>query len=187
MKVALYQGTSFVSLTIRWFTRSRFSHAALFCDSATEEAGIQMVKSGCEFSKLHYFSLGSVVEAWKGGVKNSPTISTLHNPGTHVQLMSPCHPETGELWPLSRVEEEHFLVLCDKEYIGRPYDFGDIVRFLTRQRGHPHGSVFCSFLVDVVMRKCGRPPLARTEGWRVTPNDLWQTPWLTPFRETITR
>lgn len=62
MRIALYQGKSFISRCIRWQTRSRYSHAAFLLDD------------------------GSVIEAWQPCVRWVENLSAQHEPGTRVDI-----------------------------------------------------------------------------------------------------
>ena len=167
MQIALFKGKSAVSRLIRWFTRSKFSHAAFVFDERAQNTAIQMVKDGLRFKKLDYISVGSVVEAWQGGVKNSPSVSTLHTRGTPISIMSYAH-------QISLDQERRLILYLDQD-IGLPYDYMDIVRFILRVNGHPGESVFCSFEVARRQHDIDYPLFARTEGWRVPPDWLWRT------------
>lgn len=61
--IALYEGTSILSLIIRFRCWSRYSHAAWLCSD------------------------GSVIEAWqRGGVRHVASVSSQHTPGTVVRI-----------------------------------------------------------------------------------------------------
>jgi hypothetical protein len=159
MQIALYRGTSFVSRAIRFITRSSYSHAAFLLDKRSE--AVHEYASPW-ISSLEHQKCGSVVEAWEGGVKNSPSIDTLHSPGTRVDVFAFDPPLTG--W-----QETKLLYLLGGD-IGRPYDYLDVLRFISRRRGTPGKHVFCSELVAQRCADIGQPLFNRTESWRVPPD-----------------
>ena len=166
MHVALYRGISAVSLAIRFITRSRYSHAAFLFDASAVQAAQHMVASGVNLRSLK-INRGAVVEAWSGGVKTSTSLSTLHTPGTVVDIFNYDQPLTPA--------EEEMLIAWLVSVIGAPYDYRDIICFLTRQRGRPGDTWFCSRLVDEMSRRVGRPFFRETPSWKVPPGWLAMT------------
>lgn len=164
MRIALYQGKSFISRCIRWQTRSQYSHAAFLLDD------------------------GSVVEAWQPCVRHvlpgieAPydhlaALSSQHTPGTKVDIFE-------FICPLTAIENGK-LEFCALRDVGTPYDYRSIVRFLTREK--KDGSrrrLFCSEQVFARCAQIGRHLLDRTEAWRVPPDWIARSPLLT-FSETI--
>lgn len=164
MRIALYQGTSFISRAIRWQTRSQYSHAAFLLDD------------------------GSVIEAWQPVVRwiipdnEGDFISGLskqHTPGTTVDIFEfEC--------PLAPSENDR-LVFFAKQDINTPYDYRGIVRFLTRKRSATSKHrLFCSEQVFLRCAQIGRPLLARTEAWRVPPDWIARSPYLKLTKTIIT-
>lgn len=178
MQIALYKGTSFISRLIRWFTRSQYSHAAFLLDVPAGAALLRMQARGERMGKLKGHTAGSVIEAWQGGVKISKSLSTLHTPGTNVDVCS-------YLSPLSANEEEKLLRFL-KGDIGLDYDYWDIVCFVTRQRGSPGRRRFCSLLVTMRSADVHRPLFRKTEPWRVPPDWLGRTRMLKDEYSTVT-
>jgi len=154
MQIALYKGRSGVSQVIRWFTRSPYSHAALLFDEGAIVAGKTL-------------RAGTVIEAWDGGVKCSPSLSTLHTRGTVVDVF--------RFAPALAREEHCALAREAVRLIGTPYDWLDVLRFVTRRSGSPQGRVFCSELVVLCCERVRRPLFLRTEAWRVPPDWLSRT------------
>ena len=168
MRIALYKGKSAVSRAIRWVTRSPYSHAAfVFDESAAEQAA--RIAGGAErpICKLAHHEAGAVVEAWSGGVRNSRSVSTLHARGTAVDLF--------DFAPALTAAEQAWLLAWLESWIGAPYDYADVLRFLTRWRGSPAGRLFCSELVAQACADIGRPLFRATESWRVPPDWLART------------
>ena len=143
MRIALYKGTSFVSRAIRLITRSPYSHAAFLLDD------------------------DSVIEAWEGGVKYSPSISTLHKDRTQVDVF-------GFYPPLSP-EENRALHLAAISYVGRPYDYKSVLRFVTKIRGKTDKRVFCSEMLCECCELIQRPLFLRTPAWKIPPDWLQMT------------
>lgn len=77
MRIALYQGKSWISKLIRWQTRSKYSHAAFLLDDDT------------------------VIEAWQPCVRHVANLSAQHTPGTQVDIFNFVEPLTdAEKWRL---------------------------------------------------------------------------------------
>lgn len=164
MRVALFKGKSLVSYAIRFFTRSEYSHAAFYFDDAAEAAAKKLIDQGRNLAPLVWFIKGSVVEAWQGGVKNSPSLNTLHTPGTRVDLFDYCT-------PLTQLEEMKLVAELQTQ-VGLPYDYADILNFLIRRKGDPGKALFCSELVDKDSEIIDHPLFRHTEPWRVPPDWL---------------
>ena len=162
MRIALYRGKSAVSWAIRFITRSPYSHAAFVFDPAASTAA-------WKFSTKHlpYIDDGSVIEAWQGGVRNSPSISTLHTPGTRVDLFD-------FVLPLNEQEQTALIKALDAD-IGAPYSYLNVLRFLTRIPGREDGSWFCSELVTQRAADVDRDFFRDTAAWRVPPDWIART------------
>ena len=166
MHIALYQGKSTVSEMIRFITRSKYSHAAFVFDKAAQEAASRLKHhrdnaTKLLMDKLHYYHFGAVVEAWQGGVKNSAGLSTLHTPGTVVDIFE-------LVTPMTEVAEERLVRFC-ADIIGWPYGYMNVLRFITKQPGSQDGSYFCSEAVFEGFRKCGQTLLKSVQDWEVPP------------------
>lgn len=123
---------------------------------------------------------GSIVEAWhKGGVRRNADLGTAHTPGTVVDLFSVRDLGT---W------EEMQVVMFLESTLGAKYDFGSVLRFLTRRHESPRDRAkwFCSELVYAALASIGRPPLSRTEPWEVSPGLLVRSPHLLYVRTVFT-
>lgn len=169
MRVALFQGIGLVSWQIEFITRSQYSHAAWVFDEQAAWAAATLVQAG-HAPKLKYYGVGAVVEAWQGGVKNSPSISTLHTKGTKVDFF--------EFVPgLSLLEDAH-LVEAIAGDIGDPYSYLNVLRFITRRPGIENGSWFCSEEVFQRAFDIGRALFQRTKAWQVPPDWLQRSPGL---------
>jgi uncharacterized protein YycO len=180
MRIALYQGKSPVSWAIRFITRSKYSHAAFLFDEESNKAAGRLLDSGHSLRKLHYYNPGAVVEAWDGGVKNSLSISSLHQKGTVVDVFS-------TVQPLSCWQEEQLVMFCS-DIIGWPYSYWNVLKFVTKRSGKMDGSYFCSEAVfEGFQFKAGLPLLRGKQPWEVPP-DWLQMPTNLIMKETrITR
>ena len=148
MRIALYQGTSWISRAIRWQTRSLYSHAAFLADD------------------------GSVIEAWQPCVRMVSSLSEQHNPGTVVDIFEFIDPLTDEqdqkLW--ERALEDRGIpydyVAILRFISRRPED------------DRANEKLFCSEQVFSRCQMVGRQLLARTEPWRVPPDWISRSPLL---------
>ena len=77
--------------------------------------------------------------------------------------------------PALTAAEQAWLLAWLESWIGAPYDYADVLRFLTRWRGSPAGRLFCSELVAQACADIGRPLFRATESWRVPPDWLART------------
>ena len=117
MKILAYRGKSLISKAIRFQTRSKYSHIAVMLDD------------------------GSVIEAWhKGGVRKSPSPSTLHSPGTKVDVF--------------RIDAKFDKDTANRflhEQVGKKYDFKSVARFLSRRKTRHNNKYFCSELAEFAL------------------------------------
>lgn len=117
MKILAYRGKSLISKAIRFQTRSKYSHIAVMLDD------------------------GSVIEAWhKGGVRKSPSFSTLHSPGTKVDVF--------------RIDADFDEATTNRflhEQVGKKYDFKSVARFLSRRKTRHNNKYFCSELAEFAL------------------------------------
>ena len=160
MNIALYKGTSGVSRAIRWITRSDYSHAAFVFDPQAERAAAAVSAEG-GLTKIRHWRDGAVIEAWKGGVQNSPSLCTLHTPGTVVDLFEPVTPMT--------FDQDKRLVLWLNSIIGDPYSYWNVLRFISRRPGRDDGAWFCSEACVEGFTTAGWKLFERTQAWEVPP------------------
>ncbi|MDE2099097.1 MAG: hypothetical protein KGL39_17720 [Patescibacteria group bacterium] len=199
MKIALYRGKSLVSYAIRWITRSPYSHAA-FCFDTNSRADLGAMYLYGDRSLNHRRAdrlkdfawrcasglwplamgdlSGPVIEAWQGGVKCSPSLSTLHTPGTPVDIFE------FEI-PLDALEERQ-LIAALADDIGDPYSYLNVLRFITRTPGREDGSWFCSELVFQRCADIGRRLLERKKAWEVPPDWIQMSPQLRFEQQILT-
>ena len=83
---------------------------------------------------------GTVIEAWsKGGVVHRESFRDGHTPGTKVDVFT--------INPISNFDEQ-----AAKDYllaqIGKKYDFGSVLRFLSRRKSKANNKFFCSELAE---------------------------------------
>jgi len=178
MIIALFKGRSFwPSKLIEWITRSEYSHAGFVFDTTTARLARDMAQAGA-LTRLPCFDAGTCVEAWSGGVKCSPSISTQHTDKTPVDLF--------QFTPGLTEEQERQLILILDGQFGMPYDYRDVLFFLTKQAPRPGGRLFCSELVAKDCRDIGAPLLVRIEPGAVHPGMLAVSLRLAPAGSTIT-
>lgn len=69
-----------------------------------------------------------------------------------------------------------------RETLGLPYDLRMIIRFITRQpeAEGTRSKYFCSEHTGEALRRGGLVPLAHSEPWEESPEDLWRSPVLFP-------
>ena len=136
--IARYKGKSVLSRAIRWRTWSEYSHADWVLDD------------------------GSVIEAWKGGVRHVMNIQSQHTPGTEVDLFT-LNLTTVQKWAI-----QDFLI----RQVGKPYDYGAILGFMTRAKSENSDKWFCSELIFTACQSAGVELLKRIPAWKVSPGLL---------------
>lgn len=189
MRIALYQGKSFISRLIRWQTRSRYSHAAFLLDNGNViEAWTPCVR---EISPKSEIGNPKEIRSPKSGTRNSApgtcnskpqnrklsALSRQHTPGTIVDIFS-------FVMRLSK-DENRMLEFLARRDVGTPYDYLSILRFCTREKSSDRRHrLFCSEQVFARCEQIGRPLLDRTAAWRVPPDWIARSPRL-ELEETI--
>jgi hypothetical protein len=170
LQIAAYRGIGLVSDIIRLLTYSQYSHLAVFF---TENMEVE----SC--GKLHCIAAGSVIEAWKGGVRLANSLSENHTPGTKVDLFAFNPPLTAE--------QERRLAAFLLTQLGKPYDYINVLRFVPIVRLLIPGAapgiwtrthVFCSELVMEGCAAAGRHLLERCKPSEVPPRDPPRSPLL---------
>lgn len=163
IQIAAYRGTSLISRLIRWQTRSVYSHIALLftADRIVHLPG-----------RDETIKAGNIIEAWKGGVRLSQSLSSSHTPGTVVDLF-------GFKKPLTNAEADVAAQFACAQ-LGKPYDYMAIVRFLTREPEHRWNKSkwFCSELGIETFFTAGRNLLDRCAAWEIPPRDPPRSPLL---------
>lgn len=163
MLIANYQGRSFTSKAIRFLTRSKYSHSAFLFDAHTEKIAIKLINRGEDMRKLEHIHEGAVAEAWEpGGVRNTESLSDGHTRGTPVDLYELAVPLTDD--------EEERLILLLIEIMGEPYDWKNVLRFITKRPGGANSDWFCSEMVTDRLSEVGRKLFQRTAAWEVPPD-----------------
>jgi uncharacterized protein YycO len=177
IQIAAYRGTSFISRLIRWQTRSVYSHIALRFTEALR------VRVPLQYGHARFVSIAAdeVIEAWKGGVRKAANLSAAHTPGTRVDLFS-------FKVPLTEVETMTVAQFACAQ-LGKPYDYGAIIRFLTREpEDHWHkDKLFCSELAFEACLTAGRNLLERCAAWEMPPRDLPRSPLLALEGSVVTK
>lgn len=175
IQIANYQGIGWVSRAIKLLTYSQYSHtAALFADD------MEVVVNG----KTHYIASGTVIEAWKGGVRVASSIAENHVPRTKVDIFALKSPLTGE--------QEQRVARCLIEHIGTKYSYWNVLRFVPIVRifmldpppfAYTRTHVFCS---ELVLESFARAPvllLERCKFFEVPPRDPPRSPLLRFVRQ----
>lgn len=113
---------------------------------------------------------GTVYEAreWRG-VQSMPSKDWRHGDITQTFVV--------------KVTDEQFAAMHGflEEQVGKRYDYGSVLRFLSRRQESRRGSGkwFCSELVFAAFAKAGIRLLARVEPWAVSPGLLSMSPLIT--------
>lgn len=165
---AAYVGKSAVSEAIKLITYSKYSHTAAYFDSDME------VEVG---NATHFIAKGSVIEAWKGGVKLSSSLSERHTRGTQVDLFAFKEP--------LRPEQEKRMAAYLIRHIGVGYAYSNVARFVPIVRIfvpdppsqlQARSKVYCTQLFLESCNAADRYPLERCEPWEVPPRDPPRSP-----------
>lgn len=174
MRIALYQGKSFISRLIRWQTRSRYSHAAFLLDNGNViEAWTPRVREISSSSKFQVPTSLAALRTRNSKLKarNLRALSEQHTPGTTVDIFS-------FVMGLSK-DENRMLEFLARRDVGTPYDYLSILRFCTREKSSDRRHrLFCSEQVFARCEQIGRPLLDRTAAWRVPPDWIARSPQL---------
>ena len=143
--IGFYQGTTLMSRMIRWRTWSDYSHVSWITEG------------------------GSVLEAWRNGVNEWPTVHHNHKPGTKVTLL-------GLDYSHERIERiESFL----RDQLGKRYDRWGVFGFLARSdRLQNPNDWFCSELIFAAHLYAGIALLARVPAHKVFPGLIYISPIL---------
>ena len=162
-----------ISRLIRWQTRSAYSHIAV---RFTQDMWVKL-----DGAREKIIKAGSVIEAWKGGVRMAGSISSSHEPGTRVDLFE-------FKAPLDEREMQTLAAFMVRQ-LGKGYDYRSIVRFLTREPvDHWRRTKwFCSELAFEACLTAGRNLLERCAAWEIPPRDIPRSPLLWPAGHEVTR
>jgi hypothetical protein len=164
--VCAYRGHSWVSKTIRFQTRSRWSHIALGW--------------WCCGDLLQFGQFGRVIEAWhKGGkkslfglwdhgkVRETAGLWEDHEPGTQVDLFAVrnrCEVLDRSAWEFAVSQ------------IGKGYDFRSVFQFCSRREPSRNRKWFCSELAFSALQHGGYDVLERIPAAMVSPQMLVVSP-----------
>ena len=159
LRVALFPGgSSLISRAIRWQTRGRYSHAAIL------------------------FSDGVLIESREGqGVRRLwPYAAAIYLGAERADLFRLVLPDPPPAAPTPHPVNEPAARAFAEAQLGKSYDLGSVLRFVTRTQESRNGSGkwFCSELAFAILTKAGAPPLARIEPWAVSPEHLSHSPLL---------
>ena len=175
MMLANYRGIGWVSRAIKLLTYSIYSHSAvLFNDD------MEVVVDG----ETHYIAAGTVIEAWKGGVRIASSISENHESGTKVDIFAFKSPLTGD--------QEQLVAKCLIQHVGTKYAYWNVLRFVPIVRifmwDPPHFQynrthVFCSELVLEAFACASVMLLERCKFFEIPPRDPPRSPLLRFVRQ----
>lgn len=152
--IAAYKGTSiWPSRIIRFINWSEYSHVAWVTQ------------------------VGTVIEAWPGGVREVPSISAQHTPGTVVDMFSA---------PSISVEQDEKIESFLRNQLTKAYDWHSVFHFITRrsETATSQEKWFCSELIFKACTQAGVELLSRVPAYKVHPGMLLMSPLLR-FEETI--
>ena len=111
---------------------------------------------------------GSVVEAWHvGGVSHSKDFKEKHTKGTPVDAFA-------IKMPFDVVEAEAFLL----SQVGKKYDFGSILRFMSRRDEPKDNKWFCSELAVEALKEGRLALLERIPASHISPGQCITSPFL---------
>lgn len=173
---AAYRGKSLVSDGIKLITYSQYSHTAALFD---EDMEVEIA------GQIHFIAAGSVIEAWKGGVKHSTSLSERHERGTAVDLFS----LKEKLHPDQLAKIAAYLM----RHVGVGYAYSNVARFVPIVRlfmpdppsmFEARKKVYCTQLFLEAFNAGGVYPLERCKTWEVPPRDPPRSP-LFKFIRTV--
>ncbi len=120
---------------------------------------------------------GSVIEAWHiGGVVHSKTISTVHSPGTTVKVFK----------VVPKIDKAGVVRFAKYQSV-KKYDFGPILRFLSRRAEPIDNKWFCSELVAAACAAGGVHLLSKTTPHsHLSPRDISLSPLLKQVNTLVT-
>ena len=145
MKILLHSGPGLISRLIKWQTRSEWNHASLLFDD-------DCVIEAREFRGVRKIHVEDIRQA------------VARTRGLRVSVY-------GFREPLTESQKICARIFAD-EQIGLPYDYTDIIGFLSRRRQQENAAWFCSELVASTCRRIGVPLFRDTESWEVAPGML---------------
>lgn len=146
--VQLHSGRSLISRLIKWQTRSPVSHASVL-----------------------FTSDDTVLESIEGvGVR---AVSAKH----YAKDLAEGRITQYRVPKLSRVQVKTIRDFMTAE-LGAGYDYGSVLKFITRRKAAHNARWFCSELVFAAFAAAGVPLLQNVEAWAVSPGDLAMSPVL---------
>lgn len=121
---------------------------------------------------------GRIIEAWHNPAKVRviTSLSEGHTPGTKVDIFE------VETTPDQEVRIAEFLL----DQVGKKYDFGGVLRFLSRRNKNNPQMWFCSKLAFSCFLYGGIELLKRIEPYQVAPVTMVRSPLLSFIRQEIT-
>jgi hypothetical protein len=183
--VGCYEGRSLLSRLIKWETRSAISHVSILqVPDAAWDAQRQTIIWGHMHKALDvcpvWEAWGELLKPWKSKVFKRTGIHEGHKPGTRIRLMRLADGYARDL-------EEDVAVAYLEQAVGMGYDFQGLVRFALRIDRDRADRWFCSELVHAALAVAGVRLLDRVASYRVSPGDIYRSPKLVDFLNTITK
>jgi hypothetical protein len=177
--IGCYEGTSLLSRLIKWETRSTISHVSVVQvpNSAWDDARKTIIWG----TLLKALDGCPVWEAWgTAGVVRRVGIHEGHTPRTRIRLMRLADAYAADL-------DEGSVVRFLDGKVGLGYDWLGLVRFALRVDRDQAKRWFCSELAHAALSAGGVPLLDRVAAHWVSPGDIFRSPRLVDFLNTITK
>ena len=181
--IGCYEGTSLLSRLIKWETRSEISHVSVLqVPDEVWDARRQTIIWGHLHKALDtcpvWEAWGAMFRRGKSGVFRRSGIHEGHTPGTRIRLMRLADPVALD---------EAAVVAFLERTVGKGYDWLGLVRFALRIDRDKAGRWFCSELVHAALAAGGVTLLARVVPYQVSPGDVYRSPKLWSFLNTVTK
>ena len=162
IRLIFFEGKSFTSKLIKWFTRGRYSHVGFNFGKVNVEAWANTNKSRLS----RYFGIFGA--CWKY------TDFYCHTPGTPYVILSK---------KVSKSIYEKYITIVDFIATSRmPYDMKEILKFVLRLKEKPDGKFVCSTGVAFVLHYLGVFP-EEIEWYRQSPQDVYELALSLGFKE----
>ncbi len=179
--IGAYEGTSALSKSIQWMTRSPISHVSVMeLPDRVINPGSGAILWG-EFRREIdtcpvWEAWGSITRPSRNGVFRRTGIHEGHKPGTMIRLLRPISPV------LSRS-----LIAYLDDAVGSKYDWKGLWRYALRINRGDDRRFFCSELAFLAFQVGGLELLARVHARFVAPGDIYRSPLLEEIISIRTR
>ena len=154
-----FEGLSFTSKLIRWWTRSKFSHSGFVND--------KIVSIG---NKGSFYKYGALIEAWKKPNESLFAMRTMNSSFANHTKRTPFKVLRLKV-SLEQYEKVHeFQRIC--AYLQVPYDWKAIVAFVVPFKLKRNGYLFCSEKDCLSLKYAGVLP-DEIQCWKTSPDRLY--------------